>query len=58
MRPDTAPRVDALWLGAGSIEDWWKSLTQSTPQGAIVYLGLLGSACVLIAAHARGAQGG
>jgi len=53
---DTAPRVDALWLGAGSIEDWWKSLTQNTPRGAIFYLGLLGSACLLIAAHARGAQ--
>jgi hypothetical protein len=56
MRPDAAPRVDALWLGAGSIEDWWKSLTQSTPRGAIVYLGLLGSAGVLIAAYARAAQ--
>ncbi len=55
-RPDTAPRVDALWLGAGSIEDWWKSLTQNTPRGAIVYLGLLGSACVLVAANARRAQ--
>jgi hypothetical protein len=56
MRPDTAPRVDALWLGTGSIEDWWKSLTQRTPRGAIVYLGILGSACVLIASQARGAQ--
>jgi hypothetical protein len=55
-RPYTAPRVDALWLGAGSIEDWWESLTQSAPRGAIVYLGLLGFACILIAAHARGAR--
>ena len=55
-RPDTEPRVDALWPDAGSIEDWWKSLTQSTPRGAIAYLGLLGSACVLVAIHVRSAQ--
>jgi hypothetical protein len=56
MRPDAAPRVDALWPDVGSIEDWWNSLTQKTPRGAIVYLGLLGSACLLIASHARAAH--
>ena len=55
-RPDRTLRVDALWLGASSIGDWWKSLTQTTPRGAIVFLGLLGSGCMLIAAHTRGAQ--
>jgi len=55
-RPESAPRVDALRLDAGSIKDWWENLTQSTPQGAIAYLVLLSSACVLIATHARGTQ--
>jgi hypothetical protein len=55
-RPDKTLQVDALWLGAGSIGDWWESLTRATPRGAIVYLGVLGAACTLIAAHVRGAQ--
>jgi hypothetical protein len=56
MRPEAVPRVDALWLDAGSIQDWWQNLTQSTPRAAIAYLALLGSACGLIAACAQDAQ--
>jgi hypothetical protein len=55
-KPGVVPRVDALWPDAGSIEDWWNSLTRNTPRGAIVYLAALGSACVLIASQARGPQ--
>jgi hypothetical protein len=55
-RPDRTLHLDALWPDAGSIGDWWESLTRTTPRSAIVYLGLLGSACIPIAAHARGAQ--
>lgn len=49
-------RVDALWLGIGSIEPWWRGLTQSTPAMALAYVGLSIYACVLIVAGARSAQ--
>lgn len=56
-RPDTLPHFDELWLGIRSIGDWWKGLTWNRPRGATAYVGLLGSACVFVAAGTRGPQG-
>ena len=55
-RADPAPRLNALWLSAGSIGAWWKGLTANTPRIALAYIGLSASACVLIAVGARGTQ--
>lgn len=49
-------RLDALWLGVGSIAPWWRGLTQSTPAAALAHAGLSIGACLLIAAGARSAQ--
>ena len=56
-RPDTLPHLDELWPDVRSIGDWWKGLTWNRPGGATIYVGLLGSACVLVAAAARGGRG-
>jgi len=55
-RADPAIRLDALWLGVGSIAPWWAGVTQSTRAAALAYAGLSTSAFVLIAACARSAQ--
>ncbi len=55
-RPDTAPRPDELWLGVRSIGVWWNGLTWNRPGAATAYVGLLGSACVLVAAAMRDRQ--